>query len=228
MSNVTASTTGSFTTSCQRTTIDPKTAFVTYSGPSATGKNKAADTLQQEFPWMKMIRSKTTRRLREGQDLEYDHLSEDEFEKLSHDHRFLWTMSVFGNRYGTLGADIDNALRLHQESSLNACVMHVHHSKVELLQDYVRQHGDDQAVFSFLVICEDEDLIRRRMLRRDPGIAEPELNARIEDFQRSQRHYRDSGVYHALIVSRDDKDEGELLQEMLHHLAQPVPKPRRL
>src|SRR5262245_13296414 len=70
--------------------IHPSIKIVSFSGGSGAGKNFLANLLQQRYVDMNLIRSFTTRELREGQDHEYRHIDREEFMELIANGEFAW------------------------------------------------------------------------------------------------------------------------------------------
>ncbi|HSX24779.1 MAG TPA: hypothetical protein VLG69_02330 [Candidatus Andersenbacteria bacterium] len=194
--------------------------IVTFSGISAAGKNFAASALQHADDSISMIRSFTTRKRRPGeQDQEYEHVHRRQFQQMR--MQFLWRITAFQNFYGTKTSDIDEALYAERPR-----VMHLVHSQVDVLQKYASQ-GSCQRVFSFLVVCDDEETIVQRLRARDPGISDNDLGLRMRDILSRQSEYRSSGRYHALIRSTDQKSRSDVFAEMMQHLSSPIPAPRK-
>lgn len=211
--------------------------LVTFTGPSGVGKNHAAGMVQRMFGGG-LVESIVTRILRKGQDSEYRKVSDDQFDGLEHAHKFLWWVwgderteltrdadmrdDMLRDRYGTLGEDIDLALEQEAPS-----VMHLVHERVAQLQEYVNVWGKGRKVFSFAVACKCDKMVRRRIIARQPDLDPKVVDRRVANFYERQNSYLQSGLYNGLIVSRDDKSDAELQEELEFHLTHPIPTPRK-
>ena len=82
------------------------------SAPSGAGKTTLVERLVEQTPHLKMSRSYTSRRVREGEldGVDYNFVSRDRFEAMVAAGEFLEWASVFGNLYGTSAADTDRLL----------------------------------------------------------------------------------------------------------------------
>lgn len=197
--------------------------ILTASGISGGGKNHFGLMLQRHYPRLQMIRSITTRDIRGlGQDQEYRQVSRPEFIKMRDRGEFQWWVELFGEFYGTLKCDIRNALCRNFPS-----MMHLVHERVQDLQDVVREVRRRQGVFSFLIICDNEDILRKRIISRQPDIALKKLDERLQGLHDKQESWRKSGIYHAVIENNGDRPDRDLFLEMVDHLALPIPKPRK-
>ena len=82
------------------------------SAPSGTGKTTLVERLAQVVPNLRLSRSYTSRRARDGETdgVDYNFISRDRFEAMAHQGEFLEWADVFGNYYGTCAADTDACL----------------------------------------------------------------------------------------------------------------------
>jgi guanylate kinase len=78
------------------------------SAPSGTGKTTVVERLVQLVPNLALSRSYTSRALREGEKdgVDYNFITRARFEELIAGNAFLEWADVFGNLYGTSGADV--------------------------------------------------------------------------------------------------------------------------
>lgn len=202
--------------------LNEEIKVVTFTGESGSGKNHRIAILQRAFPSMKLIRSVTTRKLRPGgQDSEYVHETHEDYQEMESAGKFIWTQHAHGNLYGTLQSDIDDAT-----SSNVPSLMHVHHSKVGILQNYVQGKCRSQGVLSIFVYCGDRKVLKRRILKRDPNITEDELNFRLDGIEHNNSRHLSSGEYHLKFVSCDKKNDDRLLREMIPYLTATIPRRR--
>ena len=83
------------------------------SAPSGAGKTTLVERLVEQVPNLKMSRSYTSRRAREGEvdGVDYNFVTKDRFEAMARAGEFLEWADVFGNLYGTSASDTDRALK---------------------------------------------------------------------------------------------------------------------
>jgi guanylate kinase len=82
------------------------------SAPSGAGKTTLVERLVEQMPRLKMSRSYTSRRARDGESdgVDYNFVSRDRFEAMIAAGEFLEWAGVFGNLYGTCAADTERLL----------------------------------------------------------------------------------------------------------------------
>jgi guanylate kinase len=82
------------------------------SAPSGAGKTTLVERLVEQIPRLKMSRSYTSRRARQGETdgVDYNFVSRDRFEAMIAAGEFLEWADVFGNLYGTCAADTERLL----------------------------------------------------------------------------------------------------------------------
>jgi guanylate kinase len=82
------------------------------SAPSGAGKTTLVERLVEQTPPLKMSRSYTSRRVREGEidGVDYNFVSRDRFEAMVAAGEFLEWAAVFGDLYGTSVADTERLL----------------------------------------------------------------------------------------------------------------------
>lgn len=172
---------------------------------------------------LSILGSVTTRPKRgRGHDREYSVVSPVVFHNMHERDEFEWVEHKVHHWYGTTRADIKGALSRDLPS-----VTHIVHDCVKKLQDAVLRDRGNQGVFSFLVVCDDERILRERIENRPGEMSEEEISKRLQDMHDLQEFWKKSGLYHAVIVNNGDKSKKALLGEMLDHLAMPIPAPRK-
>jgi guanylate kinase len=139
------------------------------SAPSGAGKTTLVERLVEQTPNLKMSRSYTSRRAREGEvdGVDYNFVTRERFEAMVAVGEFLEWADVFGNLYGTSASDTDRLLEAGHDVVL---VIDVQGARK------VRRRGvETTAVFvmppSFLVLeqrlrgrsKDSEDVIRQRL-----------------------------------------------------------------
>jgi guanylate kinase len=82
------------------------------SAPSGTGKTTIVERLVQRVPDLALSRSYTSRAARAGEadGVDYNFVSRGRFEEMAGRGEFLEWADVFGNLYGTCGADVEKHL----------------------------------------------------------------------------------------------------------------------
>jgi guanylate kinase len=82
------------------------------SAPSGAGKTTLVERLVEQTPHLKMSRSYTSRRAREGEvdGVDYNFIARDRFEAMIAAGDFLEWADVFGNLYGTCASDTESLL----------------------------------------------------------------------------------------------------------------------
>ena len=83
------------------------------SAPSGAGKTTLVERLVEQVPNLKMSRSYTSRRAREGEmdGVDYNFVTKQRFEAMAAAGEFLEWADVFGNLYGTSAGDTDRILK---------------------------------------------------------------------------------------------------------------------
>src|SRR3954454_8881656 len=82
------------------------------SAPSGAGKTTLVERLVEQLPHLRMSRSYTSRAARQGETdgVDYNFVTRQRFETMVGEAEFLEWAEVFGNLYGTCGADTERML----------------------------------------------------------------------------------------------------------------------
>jgi guanylate kinase len=90
----------------------PRGQLFIVSAPSGTGKTTLVERLVQCVPGLRMSRSYTSRpaRIGEQDEVDYNFITREQFERMVHEGQFLEWADVFGNYYGTAAADTEALL----------------------------------------------------------------------------------------------------------------------
>src|SRR5207253_7412204 len=91
----------------------PRGLLFIVSAPSGAGKTTLVERLVEQVPNLRMSRSYTSRRAREGEmdGVDYNFVTKERFEAMAGAGEFLEWADVFGNLYGTSAADTDRVLK---------------------------------------------------------------------------------------------------------------------
>ncbi len=161
------------------------------SGPSGVGKTTVRDAILRGVPGAFFSVSATTR-ARPGADrvgVDYHFIAPGEFDRLVRDGAFIEHAEYAGNRYGTLRAPVEDALRAGRLVVLDIDVVGAANVK-----------KDKPGAFSlFFLAPSDEELLRRlRARRRD---TEEAIQKRFAAARKEMEFARASGVYDNFIVN---------------------------
>ena len=142
--------------------------FIT-SAPSGTGKTTLAERLVQILPNLRMSRSYTSRPARAGErsGVDYNFVSREVFDQMIARDEFLEWANVFGNLYGTSGADTETLLASGQDVVL---VIDVQGAK------QVKASGVDQT--SIFVLPPSFEILERRLRGRSAD-SEADMQRRL-------------------------------------------------
>jgi len=182
--------------------------IVTLSGPSGAGKTTIARELLQANPEWRLIVSLTTRGPRDS-DLpgEYKYnIRRKRFEKLESEGKFIWTVSVHGNKYGTLFESIDTALDAEYAS-----IMLLAPNVIATLIEYAQGRGQ---VTSFFVTPPKSDVLRARLEAR--GESEEDIDRRLEDCDKWTQEARESALPYIFVDNKGTIEE--TVEQVLQNL----------
>lgn len=178
-----------------------KPKIITFTGPSGAGKTTIVGELLKRHPEWNMIVSLTSREPRKL-DLPGEYrcnVSKDEFLLRYQREEFIWLVSVHGNMYGTLLADIARALLRD-------------YSLMQIVPDSVKKLQADvpKSVLSFFILPPGEKELRRRLKER--GESEDNINRRIADCKKWEDEAKASGIYYEFV--RNDGTVKEVVDKV--------------
>ena len=150
--------------------------FISISGASASGKTSVARELLSFLPDARMLLSFTTRTPRPS-DVpgEYRYVSEEAFAELEKESAFLWSVSVHGNRYGTLKESVHTALA----GGIHIAILTI--LAAEHLAAFLAAHAAGTQFLPFYLRTGDERLLEERLRKR--GDSPEDIRIRIEECQ---------------------------------------------
>jgi guanylate kinase len=154
--------------------LDGRGLLFIVSAPSGAGKTTLVERLVEQTPRLRMSRSYTSRRARDGErdGVDYNFVTRDRFENMVSADEFLEWADVFGNLYGTAAADTERLLdaghdvvlvidvqgaRKLRTRGVPACAVFVMPPSFAVLEQRLRGRSKD---------CE-EDIQRRLQVARE-------------------------------------------------------------
>lgn len=145
------------------------------SAPSGGGKTTLVERLVEQLPHLRMSRSYTSRPARSGETdgVDYNFVTRERFETMAAAGEFLEWADVFGNLYGTCGADTETLLaagddvvlvidvqgaRMVRARGLQTCAVFVMPPSFEVLEQRLRGRSQDseEAIQRRLQVARDE------------------------------------------------------------------------
>jgi guanylate kinase len=175
------------------TPVHPPGMLLIISGPSGVGKTTITRAVERDFAADGAVFSvsATTRPMtsadREGVD--YHFVSDAEFDRLIESGAFLEWAGVFGKRYGTLRAWVEERLA---EGKLVILEIDV--------QGAINVKREVPGAFGIFVLPPSEDVLLRR-LRARKREAEEVIQRRFAEAKREIAMAKESGVYSAFVVN---------------------------
>lgn len=171
------------------------------SAPAGTGKTTLVDMLTKEFSCVARSISCTTRakRANEVDGVDYNFISEEEFEKRVKEGQFLEHVTLFGYRYGTSRRQVE---KLRAEGK--------HVFLVIDTQGALHLMGQVAATFVFILPPSFEELARRLQMRGSENY--DTLAKRLHE---AEREIATSTAYHYVIVNDDLQTAYEALKSIV-------------
>ena len=183
------------------------------SAASGTGKTSLAAALVRSVPDMETSISHTTRAPRPGEQdgVHYHFVDKERFDAMATRGEFLEHASVFGNRYGTSRAEVENRLARGRSVLLDI--------------DWQGARSVKQAVpaaVSIFILPPSREALRERLVRRGQDSAEV-IARRMHEATSEMSHYREFDH----VVVNDDFDGA--LADILHIVrGDGAPRPVRI
>ncbi len=171
------------------------------SAPAGTGKTTLVDMLTKEFSCVARSISCTTRAKRpnEVDGVDYNFISDEEFEKRVKEGQFLEHITLFGYRYGTSRRQVE---KLRAEGK--------HVFLVIDTQGALHLMGQVAATFVFILPPSFEELARRLQMRGTENY--DTLAKRLHE---AEREIATSTAYHYVIVNDDLQTAYEALKSIV-------------
>lgn len=167
--------------------------MVTVTGPSGAGKTTIVGELLKRHPDWKMVRSETSRGLRDS-DLPGEYrcnVTDEEFFQIKEEKRELWIETAHGNIYATLKVNVTKALLCKGVSFMNLLPV-----SVRKIRAYIPGR-----VLSIFILPPNEEELKRRLTKRSesPG----QIDRRIADCRKWEEEARLSDIPYEFV--RNDR-----------------------
>ncbi len=181
--------------------------IVTLTGVSGAGKTTIANHLLTGLPKAKRVVSYTTRKSRETDPSgEYAHLSHNDFMKMDMSGRFLWTVQVHGDTYGTAVKSVDEAL----SDGGTVYVMVLVSVRIDILRSYAQATAKGNKIKSFYVLSPRPEVLRERLEKR--GDDKESIESRLADCVEWDSTARNSTIPYVFV--KNDKDIETVVDEI--------------
>ena len=160
------------------------------SSPSGVGKTTLTKKIQQKYSSFKISVSHTTRKPRSNEvdGIDYNFVSQSEFEDLIKKGKFYEYAKIFENYYGTLKSQVDELIK-----------------KNDLIFDIDWQGTKQLSKFNNLefikiyLIAESKDELKKRLIKRNQN-TEAEIEKRFKSFDDDIKHWHD---YDFIIINKN-------------------------
>ena len=170
--------------------VDNGNIMIILSSPSGVGKTTLTKKLQDNFPNFKISVSHTTRspRTNEISGKDYHFVTHEEFEKLINENKFYEYARIFGNYYGTLKKNVDDAIL-----------------KNDIIFDIDWQGTKQLTKFKNLnfvkiyLITSDKKELKERLIKRNQNTKE-DIDKRFKSFEEDIKHWND---YDYILINKN-------------------------
>ncbi|MCF7845771.1 MAG: guanylate kinase [Candidatus Peribacteraceae bacterium] len=159
-------------------------------GPSGVGKGTLVRALRERHPEFYFPPSATTRSPRDGEEegRQYFFVSEERFAKMKAEGKFLETATVHETEnYGLLREPIEEAIRAGKVIIREVDIQGLHS---------VHENLDKSKFAAIFLLPPDFEILRKRILKRQPQMPDAELEHRLESAEKelSQKELADFEV----------------------------------
>ncbi len=164
--------------------------MVILSSPSGVGKTTITKKIQQKYPSFKISVSHTTRKPRSNEvnGVDYYFVSAKEFEELINKNKFYEYAKIFGNYYGTLKKNVDDAIKK------NDIIFDIDWQGTKKLS----QFGNLKLIKLYL-ITENKIELKKRLIKRNLD-SKQEVEKRFKSFEEDVKHWYD---YDYVIINKN-------------------------
>lgn len=171
------------------------------SGPSGAGEDSVIEGLKKILPVEKIITS-TTRKMREGEihGVNYYFISKEDFkEKIKKDELAEWAQEYNNNFYGVTKEEL---ARVENSGKIGLW-------KIEY-KGVITAKNKFPEIKSIYIAPPSLEILRQRIIRRDPSVSEEYLNERMEYTREWMKH---EDIYDYKVVNEEGKLE-ETIQKV--------------
>jgi len=169
---------------------DMKNIMVILSSPSGVGKTTITKKIQQKYPSFKISVSHTTRlpRSNEVDGLDYNFISNLEFEKLIHEDQFYEYAKIFDNYYGTLKKSVNDLI------INNDIIFDIDWQGTKQLSKF-----KNLKLIKIYLITSNKKELKERLISRNQN-SKKEVEKRFNSFEEDVKHWND---YDYIIINKN-------------------------
>ncbi len=176
--------------------------LVTITGPSGVGKTTIMRRLIKVNRSRMPLKSTTTRKPRSSDvEGEYEYITEKLFRMIERMNRFLWTVNVHGNCYGTREAIVRTALVPRFQ-----IIAPIVHSAVIKLHAFAQEHNATDQLRSVYILSPGPEILRERLEGREKHPRTNDINRRIEECLPWDEEAQNSAVPYHFLQDNNDLD----------------------
>ena len=167
-----------------------KNLLIILSSPSGVGKTTLTKKIQQKYKSFKISVSHTTRppRSNEIDGIDYHFVSKKKFEDLIKKDSFYEYAEIFGNYYGSLKKNVDNALQS------NNILFDIDWQGTKQLSRF-----NNLDLIKIYLIADNKSELKRRLVKRNQNTKQ-EINKRFNSFEEDVKHWKD---YDYIIINKN-------------------------
>ena len=169
---------------------DMKNIMVILSSPSGVGKTTITKKIQQKYPSFKISVSHTTRlpRSNEVNGLDYNFISNLEFEKLINEDKFYEYAKIFDNYYGTLKKSVNDLI------INNDIIFDIDWQGTKQLSKF-----KNLKLIKIYLITSNKKELKERLISRNQN-SKKEVEKRFNSFEEDVKHWND---YDYIIINKN-------------------------
>ena len=164
--------------------------MVILSSPSGVGKTTITKKIQQKYPTFKISVSHTTRlpRSNEVNGVDYNFITNNEFEKLINEKKFYEYAKIFDNYYGTLKKNVDDLILD------NDLIFDIDWQGTKQLSRF-----HNLKLIKIYLITSNKKELKERLVARNQNSKE-EVEKRFKSFEEDVKHWND---YDYIIINKN-------------------------
>ena len=164
--------------------------MVILSSPSGVGKTTITKKIQQKYPTFKISVSHTTRlpRSNEVNGVDYNFITNNEFEKLINEKKFYEYAKIFDNYYGTLKKNVDDLILN------NDLIFDIDWQGTKQLSKF-----KNLKLIKIYLITSNKKELKERLVARNQNSKE-EVEKRFKSFEEDVKHWND---YDYIIINKN-------------------------